>query len=468
MVAAAAVRPMSAEADAIRQLLERARRLAAAGEDEPAKQAYVDLLRRDPSHFNALNELAAIALATGHRSAALTAYRQAVLCHPQNPVGRVNLGNLYFQDGDLQGAREQYAAALVADGEFPEAHQGLARTLHELGMDAAAEAHLVRGFTHHASVRRPYRGRGSPLEVLLLVSARFGNVATQLILDDRLFDVTAVYVDFVDPAEPLPPHSVVFNAIGDADLCAATLERAATVLKSTRAPVINLPERVLATGRVANARRLGGIPGVTAPAVARIARDESAAFEAFAAAHEFPLLLRSPGYHMGSHFVRVERSADLMPAVAQLPGEDLLAIEYLDARGADGMARKYRAMFIAGEIHPLHLAVSADWKVHYFSASMGTCAEYREEERRFLDDMPKVLGPRAMAALAGIDAELGLDYAGIDFGVGVDGSVLLFEANATMVIVPPPPDSIWDYRRAAIDAALRAARRLVSSRARIG
>jgi hypothetical protein len=42
---------------------------------------------------------------------------------------------------------------------------------------------------------------------------------------------------------------------------------------------------------------------------------------------------------------------------------------------------------------------------------------------------------------------------------------MLFEANATMVIVPPPPDPIWNYRRAAIDRALDAARRLVLSRA---
>jgi Flp pilus assembly protein TadD len=80
----------------IQQLLARARGLASTGEDEAAKQAYVEILSRDPTHFNALNELAALALATGHRSAARTAYRQAVLCHPDNPVGRVNLGNLYF------------------------------------------------------------------------------------------------------------------------------------------------------------------------------------------------------------------------------------------------------------------------------------------------------------------------------------------------------------------------------------
>ena len=62
-----------------------------------------------------------------------------------------------------------------------------------------------------------------------------------------------------------------------------------------------------------------------------------------------------------------------------------------------------------------------------------------------------------MAALGGIRDALGLDYAGIDFGLGADGDLLLFEANATMVIAPPDRDERWAYRRAAIGAILDAA-----------
>jgi hypothetical protein len=79
--------------------------------------------------------------------------------------------------------------------------------------------------------------------------------------------------------------------------------------------------------------------------------------------------------------------------------------------------------------------------------------------------MPTVLGPRAMGALAQICATLGLDYAGIDFALAPDGSVMLFEANATMIVFSPPPDPIWDYRRAAIDAVMTAATRMVLKRA---
>jgi glutathione synthase/RimK-type ligase-like ATP-grasp enzyme len=66
-----------------------------------------------------------------------------------------------------------------------------------------------------------------------------------------------------------------------------------------------------------------------------------------------------------------------------------------------------------------------------------------------------------MEALANIAAALDLEYAGADFALSSDGSVLLFEANATMVVFPPGPEPIWDYRRAAIEAALQAARRML-------
>ena len=126
-----------------------------------------------------------------------------------------------------------------------------------------------------------------------------------------------------------------------------------------------------------------------------------------------------------------------------------------------GMARKYRVMFIDGVMYPLHLAISPDWKIHYFSSAMAQNALFREEERRFLEDMPAALGATAMGALRQICTTLDLEYAGIDFAVAADGSILLFEANATMVVFPPSPDAMWDYRRRAIDSVLEAASRML-------
>lgn len=449
--------------DDVAHALERARVLARAGDDEAAKQAYLEVLQRDATQFDALNEVAALAYASGHRSAARTAYKQAVMCHPSNPVARVNLGNLLFEDGDLSDAETQFRAALRVDPDLPEAHQGLARVLAEVS-DKAAALHWQKGFAGHAVVTRQYRGSGPSVPLLLLVDTGGGNVPTRQWIDERRYAVTAVYTEFYDPIHPLPPHAVVVNAVGDADRCPAALARAERVLALTDKPVINPPARVRATGRVENARRLARVPGVITPETRLLSRAALLA----AGDLRFPLLLRAPGYHTGEHFLHVADRAALAEAAAALPGEDVLAIEYLDARGSDGMARKYRVMFIDGVAYPLHLAISADWKVHYFTAGMATNAAHRAEERRFLDDMPAVLGARAMEALAGVGAALGLDYGGVDFALAPDGSLLLFEANATMVIITPEPDPIWDYRRGAIDAALAAARRMLARRAGCG
>jgi hypothetical protein len=79
--------------------------------------------------------------------------------------------------------------------------------------------------------------------------------------------------------------------------------------------------------------------------------------------------------------------------------------------------------------------------------------------------MAGVLGPSAMAGLAEIAARLDLDYAGIDFGLSADGRLLLFEANATMVVNPPDPDPRWDYRRAPVEQIVKATQRMLLKRA---
>ena len=170
----------------------------------------------------------------------------------------------------------------------------------------------------------------------------------------------------------------------------------------------------------------------------------------------FPLLLRSPGYHTGRNFIFVESESGLAAAAAGLPGDDLLVIEYLDARGKDGNARKYRVMMIGGELYPLHLAISRNWKVHYFTSDMADKPDHRSEEAVFLGDMRAALGDVATTALEGIRDALGLDYAGVDFGLASNGDLLLFEANATMVIAVPDADERWAYRRTAINGIIDA------------
>ena len=136
----------------------------------------------------------------------------------------------------------------------------------------------------------------------------------------------------------MPPHQLIFNTIGDADLCQPALEAAVRLIGRTTAPVINDPRAVMKTGRIDNARRLGALPGVVTPRTIAVARDLLAGPDGAAAVAKlgfaFPLLLRSPGYHTGRNFIFVEQASELAAAAAGLPGDELLVIEYLDAGGA--------------------------------------------------------------------------------------------------------------------------------------
>ena len=93
--------------------------------------------------------------------------------------------------------------------------------------------------------------------------------------------------------------------------------------------------------------------------------------------------------------------------------------------------------------------------------------EHREEERRFLEDMPGVLASRGLEALQSIAETVGLDYFGVDFAIAPDGRLRVFEANAAMAMLDPPEDPIWDYRRTPLAAARATARRMLT-RAALG
>jgi Tetratricopeptide repeat len=456
--AAIAARPDHAELH-----FHRAALLSGLGRTDEARAAYLEVLARQPDHFGALNDLGTLLYRTDFRSAARLVYAEAVKHHPANPIARINLGNLLLADGAFAEARAEFEAALRLDPRHPDAHQGLANLLQHLGEAEAADWRRRQSYAARGLIHTPFQGEGEPCRVLVLASAVGGNIPTRFILDPGQFDTRQLAVEAFTPGMRLPVHDVVFNSIGDADLAPAALEAAVGVLAHTDARVINPPRRVSPTDRARMARRLSHLPGVVAPRIEPVTRTD---LRARAEAFGFPLLLRSPGYHTGQNFEHVERAEDLSPIAEGLPGETLLLIEPLDARDQDGRWRKYRAMLIGGERFPLHLAVSDAWKVHYFSSAMADRPDLRAEEEAFLADMGAVIGPTAMRALEQIQATLGLDYAGVDFGLAPDGRLLLFEANAAMVVAPPGPEPLWDYRRAPIERILQATQALVHGRGR--
>ncbi|MBV9750761.1 MAG: hypothetical protein JO157_18300, partial [Acetobacteraceae bacterium] len=118
--------------------------------------------------------------------------------------------------------------------------------------------------------------------------------------------------------------------------------------------------------------------------------------------------------------------------------------------------RKYRAIFVGGEVLPYHLAASEHWLVHYWTAGMDAHSARREDEARFLADPTATLGALAWDALRAIGPRIGLDWCGIDFACLADGRVLVFEANATMNIHPEDGRGPFAYKNPAVNAILDA------------
>jgi aromatic-L-amino-acid decarboxylase len=439
------------------------------GRSPEARQLYLDLLEQEPSHVGALNNLGNILLAAREIPEARRIYELAVSYHPDHPPSRASLGNLLIKRSEPEAAREQFEQALRVDANYRPAHAGLSFVLGDLGDPELAATHRRKAFQDRCVVIAPYRGEKPPITILELISTTGGNIRTDEFLSDRVFQRILVTTEFYDPKTILPPHQLVLNAIGEADGAPAALAGALSVLAHTTAPVINAPAAILATGRCDIVRGLSSIPGLITAKTITMSREQLLDPEAAGMlAHQgfaFPLLLRTPGFHGGEHFLRVDTVDQLRPCVDELPGDDLLVIQYLDARGPDGACRKYRVMMVDGQLYPLHVAISGDWKIHYYSADMADCPEHRAEDAAFLADMPAVLGPRAMAALQHIQDTLGLDYGGIDFGLNERGDVLLFEANATMAVVVPEKDPRWDYRRPATERIYTAVWTMLRDRA---
>jgi hypothetical protein len=462
-------RRLEHEPDAVEARYERAGLLREQGLFEEAKRDYLDLLRRKPDDFGVLNDFGALVLKAGYSGAARSLFSEAVRHHPDNPMGHVNLANLMLLSGEHEEARVHFEAALRLDPGHLHAHRGMGNLLAALGDAAGARRHRDLGFRDEYLTVLPCRGDRAPIKVLLLVAAAGGNTPTESFLDETTFETTVLVTEYYDGKTLLPPHDLVFNSIGDADICAEALEAAQKILARTTRPIINHPFAVRKSGRAANIERLRGVPGVVVPRIVKLSKDAfagaSGAGVVIDNGFSFPVLARAPGFHTGYHFIRAETAEELSAAVGSFPGEEVWLIEQLDARDGEGMFRKFRVMIIGRKLYPLHMAISRNWKIHYFKADMADSPANRAKEVQFLDDMAGAIGQRGVAALERIAAVLDLDYGGIDFAVNGRGEILFFEANATMVMAPLSTDEKWDYRRRAFDNVFAAIRAMLMDRA---
>ena len=394
---------------------------------------------------------------------------RAVTLDPGLKEAHASLGSVLYRCGEPEAAEPYCWLALAADPDMIVAHQNLAAIHADRGEPDQARHHRDMAYRHQNLFVEA--APNSVANVLVLTTSESGNIPHKYLLPDDRYTRLNWFIEYArdGQAVTLPPYDVVFNIIGDPDLSGPTEAPVASFLQACGRPVLNDPARVAATRRDWIAGLLGDIDGVVIPKVARL---DAAAIAiggleacALASGLEMPLLARPIGSHGGKGLTLVRKPFDL-DDVDLGAGSGAYITEYRDFRSADDdLFRKYRVIFVDRRPYPYHLAIADDWLVHYETAEMPDAPERQAEELRFLQDPAAVLGPKAWAAIAAIGDRLDLDYAGVDFAVLPDGRVLVFEANATMLVHPEDEDGEFAFKNPYVRTIVSAFQTLVASKA---
>ena len=149
-----------------------------------------------------------------------------------------------------------------------------------------------------------------------------------------------------------------------------------------------------------------------------------------------PLLARPVGTHGGQKFEKIDNLAALKYFIEQDPAIDHYLIEYIEYKSPDGYFRKYRFIFVNDRIMPYHLAIADHWKVHHNTTDMVNHEWMKAEEKAFLENPAAVFSAQHFQTLRAIQRAMGLEYCGIDCAIDGQGDLVVFEANASMMVHP--------------------------------
>jgi tetratricopeptide (TPR) repeat protein len=420
----------------------------------------------------ALGDLAAVHAQEGDFAAAENHWRAALGLlqqvrgnnHPSLAPMLNNLGVAARIQNHLDQAADYFAAALAAEPALVTAQHNLAAALSRLGRVAEARRQRDQALARE-NIFVQQAPNPAALRILILSHADTGNVPLEHIIPERFFTRIWWFPAHggARKAGAVPAHDIVFNGVGDADMTADTQAVVAAFLRGCAKPVLNHPSRIAQTRRDLLANTLADIDGCVVPKVIRLTPAISVQEQTETAGISTPLLLRPIGAHGGQGVTLIENWS--APDIPPVPKAACYGTPFINCRGTDGFVRKYRIIFVNRVAYPYHLAISADWMVHYFSADMEAHDWKLAEEAAFLADWEAAVGPVAAKAITAIGQRLNLDYCGIDFSVLRDGRALIFEANATMLVHPEAETGPLAFKNAAVAAIIAAMHRLLTDRA---
>lgn len=266
----------------------------------------------------------------------------------------------------------------------------------------------------------------------------------------------------------LTPIDVLWNMISDADQHPGLLEVADRFVARFPGAVIDSPAQVKRTRRHHIADRLQGLPGVHMPRtlLLRNPTRDRVGRQVEASDFRFPAILREAGAHNGAVLRLAEGVDDCAPVFGDRRREFYLT-EFVDVRAADGLYRKSRFFVVGEEVIVRQHLVAQAWNIHGASSRdyMVHHPHLLREASELLQGQFEALPELTRTALHAIRDAMGMDYFGIDACIMPDGSLTVFEANATMNFNPAFRNPATQYNRAAVPPMVAATRRLLVRRA---
>ncbi len=397
------------------------------------------------------NNLGDLRRSQGRLDDALAEFDQALAIDPRLAMAHVNRGIVLAKLGRPAEAIASHRRALALDPAMIAAHLELAEALEATRLPDEARRHRTEAYRRQPLIAEPCIGAAAAASVLLLCSADRRDVSTRFVIDARRFAKLHLFLLRPQDGGPhpptvlerLPPVDLVFNTIADPDLGAPYFAEVAALVARVARPLLNPPERLPATRRDRLADTLAGIAGLLVPKTRRVARAALGLVPL-----ERPMLVRPVGAHGGEALERIDDAAHLGAYLLKTPGEQFYLTEFCEFISADGWYRKYRLIFVDRRPFPYHLAIGRDWKLHYWRIEEDLAPWMRDEEAAFLADWEHVFGGRLAAAARAVAARLDLDYGGMDCGLTPDGRIVVFEANANMLVhLNDPADRFPDKHR---------------------
>lgn len=370
----------------------------------------------------------------------------------QTVIGLAALTHDAYAGVDLRPIWDALVARVTADPYDTGALLDLSNLLQLTGQ--REEGLQAQG--HALALNQVYERAGHTDGIRLLAFVKAGDFMTNTPLDFLLKDSSAtliqIYVDDHTPLPPIPDHDVAIVAIGEADDSHPVLARLENDLKGWPRPVLNRKDRaIIDLSRSTVSDLFAASSHVIAPKTLRLARQglhEIAAGRAdLDPALSWPLLIRPVGSHAGNNLEKITGPQTLTAYLHGFDSPHAYVAPFLDYASPDGRYRKYRIALIGKRPYLSHLAISDHWMVHYLNAGMSESQAKRDEEAQAMTHFDEAFALRHKAALHELCTLIDLDYFAIDCAETADGKLLLFEADAAMIIHAMDEPNLFPYKR---------------------